>query len=88
MAEKMKDKAQQANQALYNKMRAAQGAYRDWLFKQPPEEILNHAYEYVVREDILLSMEYRDIGYPQAKALLKLADPVSDIFKDFEKLET
>ena len=80
MAEKMKDKAQQANQALYNKMRAAQGAYRDWL--------LNHAYEYVVREDILLSMEYRDIGYPQAKALLKLADPVSDIFKDFEKLET
>lgn len=88
MAEQRKDTAQRANQALYEKMRAAQDAYRAWLLEQPPEEILNHAYEYVVREDILLLMEYRDLSYSRAKALLQTPDPLSGIFKDFQKIET
>lgn len=88
MAEQRENTAQRANQALYEKMRAAQDMYRNWLLKQPPEELLNHAYEYVVREDILLSAEYNDLSGPQARALLKSPDPVSSIFRDFEKLET
>ena len=31
---------------LYNKMQREQNEYRAWLLAQPPEEILNHAYEY------------------------------------------
>lgn len=46
------------NTALYEKMFAEQETYRAWLLSQPSEEILNHTYEYTVREDILLSMEY------------------------------
>ena len=34
------------NTALYEKMAAEQDNYRDWLKSQPPEEVLNHAYEY------------------------------------------
>lgn len=37
---------------LYNKMQQEQNEYRAWLLAQPPEEILNHAYEYSSREDI------------------------------------
>lgn len=40
------------NTALYQKMFAEQETYREWLFSQPSEEILNHTYEYTVREDI------------------------------------
>lgn len=38
--------------ALYQKMFAEQETYREWLLSQPSEEILNHTYEYTVREDI------------------------------------
>lgn len=41
------------NTALYEKMFAEQETYRAWLLSQPPEEILNHIYEYTCREDIL-----------------------------------
>lgn len=39
-------------EALYQKASAEQDTYRAWLLTQPPEEILNHAYEYITREDI------------------------------------
>ena len=45
------------NTALYEKMAAEQDKYRDWLKSQPPAEVLNHAYEYTVREDIVMAME-------------------------------
>ena len=37
---------------LCEKMRVEQSAYCLWLTAQPPEEILHHAYEYSVREEI------------------------------------
>ena len=40
------------NTALYQKMFAEQETYWEWLLSQPSEEILNHTYEYTVREDI------------------------------------
>lgn len=74
--------------ALYQKMFAEQESFRDWLKGQPPEEILNHAYEYTIREDILLSLEYHDLSDAQIDALMKSPSPLADVFKDFEKLET
>ena len=59
---------EELNTALYEKMFAEQETYRAWLLSQPPEEILNHAYEYTVREDILMSMEYHNLPDAQAKA--------------------
>ena len=44
------------NTALYEKMAAEQDNYRDWLKSQSPEEVLNHAYEYTIREDIVMAM--------------------------------
>ena len=56
--------------ALYEKMAAEQDKYRDWLKGQPAAEVLNHAYEYTVREDIVMCMEELDLTEAQAKALL------------------
>lgn len=74
--------------ALYQKMFTEQQQYREWLLSQPSEEILNHCYEYTVREDILISLEYNDFSDKQCKALFKSPAPLSDVFKDFEKRET
>ena len=50
---------EELNTALYQKMFAEQQQYREWLMNQPPGEILNHCYEYTVREDIVLALEYQ-----------------------------
>ena len=72
------------NTQLYEKMFAEQERYRDWLLHQPPEEILNHTYEYATREDILMTLEDNDLSFEQAWALLASPTPLADVFKEFE----
>ena len=53
---------EELNTALYKKVFAEQEKYREWLLSQPPNEILNHCYEYTVREDIVLALEEYDLS--------------------------
>ena len=78
---------EELNTELYKKLFSEQERFKEWLLKQPSSEILNHAYEYVMREDIILAMEYNDLTNEQAKALLASPSPLADIFHDFEKIE-
>ena len=71
---------------LCEKMRVEQSAYCLWLTAQPPEEILHHAYEYSVREDIILATEEMNLTPAQVRALLKSPVPLADVYKDFSKL--
>lgn len=73
---------------LYEKMSYEQDYYRNWLLSQPPEEILNHAYEYAMREDILMAMETKELTDAQAQALLSSDTPLSDVYRQFDKIET
>ena len=79
---------QEWNTTLYKQMFTEQEQFRDWLLAQPPQEILNHAYEYVMREDILLSLEYNDLTDAQAAALLTSPSPLADVYAEFDKLES
>ena len=76
------------NMALYEKMAAEQDKYRDWLKSQSPAEVLNHAYEYTVREDIVMAMEELELTDAQAQALLDSPTPLADVYRYFEKVET
>ncbi len=76
------------NTKLYEKIFAEQEVYRGWLLTQPPEEILHHAYEYTIREDIVMALEYLDLSNEQVAVLLESPSPLADLFKDFEKIET
>lgn len=76
-----------ATDALYGRMAAEQQKYRDWLKSQPPDEILNHAYEYAVREDILAAMEEIDLPLRQAAALLAVPAPLAEVYRYFDKLD-
>lgn len=73
---------------LYDKMKAEQDKYREWLLSQSPNEILNHTYEYTMREDIVMAMEDLELTPKQAKALLKSPCPLADVFEEFKDRET
>ena len=75
------------NTALYEKMAAEQDKYRDWLKSQPPAEVIHQAYEYAVREDILMAMEELELPDAQAKVLLASPSPLADAYREFEKRE-
>ena len=79
---------EQWNTTLYKQMFTEQEQFRDWLLAQPPEEILNHAYEYVMREDILLSLEHNDLTDAQAAALLASPAPLADVYKELDYVES
>ena len=77
---------EELNTELHKKLFAEQEKFKGWLLTQPPDEILNHAYEYVMREDIVLALEYHDLSDERAKALLASPSPLDEIFHDFEKI--
>ena len=58
------------NARLYEKMKAEQDKYRDWLLHQEPSEILNHTYEYTMREDIVMCMEELELEPEKARAFI------------------
>ena len=75
------------NTQLYQKMYAEQEQYREWLLTQPPSEVLNHTYEYTIRQDILIAMEESRLSAKQAQMLLKSPCPLSDVYEYFRNQE-
>ena len=67
---------------LTEKMTAEFDGYRSWLLKQPPEEILNHAYEYTTKENLLNVLGDTDLKPQQIETLLRSPCPLEDVFKE------
>lgn len=79
------DQERTLDEQLYDKLRRAQDNYTMELLTLPPKEILGKAWEYLVREDILVTLEYQELDDEQAQALLELPDPMTtlcDVIKD------
>lgn len=70
--------------ALYEKMAAEQEQYRQWLLGQPPDEILNHASEYSIREIIVEMAKDDDFPLAQITTLLKSKAPLAEVFKQWK----
>lgn len=80
--------AEKLNQALYDKMAAEQERFKHNLLGLTPEQVLDHAYEYAMRQDILMEMEALKLPAKQAKSLLESPFPLADVYKDFRDMET
>ena len=76
------------NAALYEKMSAEQDQFVGWLLKLAPEEMLEHSFEYTVRQDILISMEDTVMTSNQAQALLRSETPLADVYKEYQKQQS
>ena len=75
------------NTALYKKIYAEQQQFISSLKTMTPENIIQYAYELVIREDILLSLEENDLDARQCKALLRDKNPLYEFFLAWEKHE-
>ena len=80
--------SEQLNTALYEKLYAEQEKFKSMLRSSSPDVIMLHAYELVMREDILLSLEENDLTPKQCKALLKQKEPLSELFLAWENGES
>lgn len=67
---------------LETKMTEEFNAYRSWLLQQPPEEILNHAYEYSTKQDIMLNVADAGLSPAQIETMLRSPCPLEDVFKE------
>ena len=73
------------NARLYEKIKAEQDKYRDWLLHQEPSEILNHTYEYTMREDIVMCMDiYAKVKYHKPWELAPVINQVFSINSEKE----
>lgn len=79
----------QLQTTLYERMAAEQKKFKSWLLAQPPEEILNHAGRYTIREDILMELEPEGVlTEAQILALLRSPTPLADVYREWQKTET
>lgn len=75
------------NTQLYQKMYAEQEQYKAYLLTLTPEQILDHASEYICRENILIAMENNDLDNARAKALLRSPTPLADVYNKYASWE-
>lgn len=73
---------------LYKRMAEEQDRHRAWLVGLPPEEILNYAYGYCVRLDILIAIQDMDLAEEQLLALLDSPTPLEDVVRCVYRVET
>lgn len=76
---------EELNNALYRKLKRELEEFRDSFLALPQDELLNRAYEYVVRQDIVSVMEYVSLDERDAQALLNSNHPLDDVFQEFER---
>lgn len=74
---------EQLSKAVYDKMYDEQQAFRKELLQMKPEDILDQAYVYAVREDILCAMENTELSMRQAYALLVVDTPLAYVYKTY-----
>lgn len=68
---------------LYDKISKEQEQYIAWLQLQPRKTILENAYEFVVRDYVLETMNDIELSPKEARALLKAKRPLAEIIEQF-----
>lgn len=72
---------------LFEKMQEEQRVFVEDLKTKKPDEILNRAYEYLMREDFLDEMENINLNERQVRAMLASATPLADLYRKWTETE-
>ena len=71
---------EELNLQLYNKMCDEFDLFKEELINSSPQEVLDQAYEYIIKNDIVLLLECTDLTATRADALLKSDHPLDDVY--------
>ena len=72
---------------LMQKLYEEQAAYKDHLCTLPAQEILDHAYELNLRDDIVMVMSTAYLTDQQMEMLLSSPTPLADITRTMDRRE-
>ena len=78
---------EQLNYELYKKLEKELREYIEYFKKSTPELVIENAYELVIREDMLMSLEMNDLNKEQCRALLREKKPLEKLFLAWENHE-
>ena len=73
---------------LIEAMMAEQEKFKEYLYGLTAEEALNHAYEYIIREDILYAVDGMELTPQQARNLFSTPSPLDYIYNRYLKYES
>lgn len=79
---------EELNTKLYQKMSDEFDSYKAELLSMPAEEMLEHAYAYTVKQDVVFAMEALELSDKQCKALLSEENSLEKVFARWENHES
>lgn len=79
---------EELNAVLYQRMCDEFNDYESKLLEENPKEILQSAYGYLIRQDILYAMEDINLSNEECKVLLAQEHPLASIFSRWEDHES
>lgn len=72
---------------LCGKVAKEQEVFETYLLTLSPKEILNRAYEFSVKQDIVFAVEQMELKDNEIKVLLNVPDLLMEVYEDFINLE-
>jgi len=77
------DKTTRINEILYEKVEDEYNAFIERLKQLPPDKIIDHAYEKIFKEDLMVALEEKKLSYNEAKAMLSLKYPLDELYQEW-----
>lgn len=71
------------NVLLYEKVQAEYEAFVEELKRMTPEQVIEHAYEKVIKEDMVTECEHGNLEQAEAKALYLDKYPLDRMYRDW-----
>ena len=73
---------------LLTKMHSEFAEYEAWLLRQPASVILENAFQYTTKQDILMHAESVDLSPPQLETLLHMQSPLEEVFETYRNTDS
>lgn len=77
------DNTAKINEMLYEKVKNEYNEFIEHLKKLPPDKIIDHAYEKVFKEDLMIALQEKKLSYNEAKAMLSLKYPLDELYQEW-----
>ena len=73
---------------LLTKMNSEFVEYEAWLLQQPASVILENAFQYTTKQDILMHAESVDLSPAQLETLLDMQSPLEEVFETYRNTDS
>ena len=73
---------------LLTKMHSEFAEYEAWLLRQPASVILENAFQYTTKQDILMHAESAELSPAQLETLLHMQSPLEEVFETYRNTDS